>query len=488
MTEHNSSSEKKQGLLSAAAYMLIARFSIKSLGLVSSVFLARILTPSDFGLVAIAVAVYAFIEIFGALGFGTALIQRKDKNINEYNTAWTFKCIFGLFSAVVIVGLAYPIAKYFEDDRLVNILHCLAFIAALSGFNNIGVIDFQKDLQFHKELKFLLLPKFFSFIFTLTVAFIFKNYWALVLGMLFSQILNLIFSFTMHPFRPKLTLVSLPSLLNFSKWVFLSNIVIFINTKITELIIGKKLSMTDAGLFSIANEFASIPTTEIAAPINKAAYPVYAQHQNESELLKKSYLNTLLLTSCLTLPAAIGIYSVAPLFIEVVLGEQWIPATEVMQLIALSGIFASITNNIGYVYLAKGLSKANFVIGLVRTLLYVPMLLTFLPIYGVIGAGYATLLSSGLLLIGTQIAASLTLNISLKSLAIQLYRPVISVCAMYYCVSMLPTLNSKFYSLMLALIVGVFSYLFTLISISLLIPRERIATLTFLKKFNFTLR
>ena len=456
-------------LFGGAFYMLVTRLGIKSLGLISSVFLARLLTPADFGIVAIAMAVYAFIELFGAFGFGTALIQRKNKNADEYNTAWTFKCIFGVVSAICIVTLATPAASYFADERLAPVLNCIALISILSGLSNIGIIDFQKDLQFQKELKLLLIPKLISFIFTLCAAFYLRNYWALVFGMIFNQTLNLIFSYTMHKYRPQFTLIAFSALFNFSKWIFLNNVVTFINSKISEIIIGKRLSMTDAGLFSLANEFASIPTTEIAAPINKASYPVYARLQDSPTALKAAYLDTLFLTACLTLPASVGIYAIAPIFVEVVLGKQWLTAVSVMQLIAISGIFASITNNIGYLYLAKGQPRANFYIGLARSLLYVPMLLVFLPLYGIEGAGYATLLSTALLLFSTQIAASITIKISFSSLIQQIYRPMFAVSGMYVAILMLPQFTEKSLQLILSITTGAITYLVILIFISALL-------------------
>ena len=161
---NNSAIQNK--VFTGSILMMISRFLVKSIGLVSSIILARLLVPEDFGIVAIAMAVYAFIELFGAFGFGTVLIQKQNASIADYNTAWTFKLLFGFLAAAFLLLIAPLIAAYYNEPQLTDVVRTIALMAVLSGFNNIGVIDFQKNLDFKSELKLQVQPKLLSFAIT----------------------------------------------------------------------------------------------------------------------------------------------------------------------------------------------------------------------------------------------------------------------------------------------------------------------------------
>ena len=406
--------------------MMTSRLLVKSIGLISSIILARLLVPEDFGIVAIAMAIYAFIELFGAFGFGTVLIQKQNASIDDYNTAWTFKLLFGFFAALFLVLIAPFIASYYGEQRLTDVVRSIALMSILSGCNNIGVIDFQKNLDFKSELKLQVQPKILSFVCTMALAFSLQNYWALVFGMLINELLNLIFSYYMSSFRPRFSLASARDLFGFSKWMMLNNLIDYVNRKVPILLTGQMLDSKSVGLFSVGEEIALLPTAEIAAPVNRATFPVYAKLKDDIPELRKAYLNTINLSTSISLPAAAGIAILGPLLVSTVLGEVWAPMAAMMQWIAIAGFIMNLSSNVAYVFMATGIPRYMVFTNFLRAVVFVPLLLVLIPEYGLTGIGYAFFITSLVLLIVTQVSVSRLIGLSVGAVLRSTLRPLLA--------------------------------------------------------------
>ena len=220
-----------------AAWMVFFKLTERSIGLISTVVLARLLLPADFGLVAMAMSMVAVLELLGAFGFDMALIQRQDAQRHHYDTAWTFNVLFSVVSATVLVILAIPAAKFYNEPRLDNIMYFLALSSLLQGFENIGVVAFRKDMTFDKEFRYLLGKKLAAFLVTVPLAFLLRNYWALVIGILTGRSFAVLLSYYVHPYRPRFDLSGRHDLFHFSKWLFISNVFYFLRVRSADFII-----------------------------------------------------------------------------------------------------------------------------------------------------------------------------------------------------------------------------------------------------------
>lgn len=456
--QHNKTQNK---VYSGSAFMLITRLSIKFIGIISTIFLARLLTPEDFGVVAITLAIYAFIELFGALALGTALIQQKNNDLNDYNSAWTFNVLFGFVAAISLTLIAPLVADFYQDTRLQHVLYVLAFVSILSGFHNIGVIDFQRDLNFRKVLQLQLVPKVISFLITLSLAFILRNYWALVLGVLCNQLVVTLYSFMMHPFKPRICFSSFNKLFKFSRWLLLNNVAYFINDKVSQLMVGKVISPTALGYLALSKEIGQLPTTHMALPINMATFPVYSKFQDNPAELKKAYLNTVALIASLTIPSSIGIAMVSPLLVEVLLGNQWLSMVPLLQLLALANMFFSITSNNSYIYLAAGKPQISFLINLTWLTVFFAIFIPLLNYNGLIGIGQARLSSSLLMVLIVQAAVVRFLKLPILQLLSAFIRPVsagVVMALVIWAFQLSVSLSLPLLQLLLEILTGVVSY------------------------------
>ena len=402
----------------------------KSIGLISTLVLVRVLTPADFGLVAMAMAVVALVELMGAFGFDTALIQRQDSERHHYDTAWTFGVIFGIAIAIILLMLAVPAANFYHEPRLQLMLPVLAISALISGFGNIGTVAFRKELDFRKEFNFLLIKRLVGFAINLALALTFRSFWALIFSAVIGTIMSVFISYIMHPYRPRFNLVARGDLLHFSKWIFISNLIQFLHSRSTDFILGRTVGSYGLGIYNIANEIAVMPSTELIAPLNRAVYPIYTRLASTQDKLKERFLEVFGIISLLAFPIAIGLYCVSTLVVSVLLGPQWKAAVPIMQIAGLSGLMSALQSNMYLAILAIGQPKANTFLSGGLLIVSLPAVVLASLHFGVVGAAYAHFVSALLGFGGIVIVFSRVIRFPKSSFFVVMWRPIFASGAM----------------------------------------------------------
>jgi lipopolysaccharide exporter len=410
--------------------MVSLKFVERGIGLISTVALARLLAPSDFGLVAMALTIIALLELMGAFGFDTTLIQHPDAQRHHFDTAWTFNLAFGLAVAILLVALSHPAAQFYAEPRLVAVMYCMALGSVAGGLQNIGVVAFRRQLEFHREFGFQLGRRLASFFMTVALAFLLRSYWALVLGTLFAQVVNVLLSYYVHPYRPRLSLAGRHDLFHFSRWLLINNIIGFVNNKSADFIIGKLGGAVSLGLYSVACQISSLPTTELVAPINRAVFPGYSRLAGDLGELRSSFLNVISMIALFALPAGIGIALVADLLVPTILGSKWLAAIPLIQVLAIYGVIVALQTNIVYVYMAVGKPRLVTYIAGGQLVLLLVLLVPATSHYGALGAAWAFLGTVILMVPVNQMLIARRLNISLYEYAAKLWRPFVACVAM----------------------------------------------------------
>jgi O-antigen/teichoic acid export membrane protein len=470
------SSQLNQLLFTGAAWMLITRVLVKSLGLISSVVLARLLAPVDFGLVAIAMSIYAFILLFGSVGFNSALIHKAEATNHDYDAVWSMGIIFGFFAGVVFMLNANNIAIFFNDERLIPIVYCVSILFVINGFVNTGVVKFQRELNFKRELKFQIIPKLISFFSTLALAYFLQNYWALVIGMLTHQLMITITSYAMSRYRPTFRISGIKKLFNFSKWIMLNQFFYYVNNKSMDLIVGKLISTRASGLYSISLEIASIPVTEVVAPINKSAFPAYSRAQKDLSKLQELFLQTITLIGYISIPAVVGLFFVIDIFVPVVLGEQWKNTIVIIEYLSIASLFLGLSSNAGYLLISLGKPYISTFNAFFRTLLLITSAIVLIQFYGLSGAAMGMTVSS---IAGFFLAYSFTAYYSQLNIFTMLavfLKPLVASLVMALSLTLLKEqyfVDLSLLSLVITVFVGIIVYCFTLFSVWLLLGKPQ---------------
>jgi len=455
-----------KSIAKGAVWMVLMRLSIKCIGAISTLILVRLLAPDDFGIMVMATSVIALVDLIRAFGFDTVLIQRQDARDEHYNTAWTMQIIFGLIACTFLVLLAEPAASYYGDIRLVNILQILAINIMINGFTNIGVVEFRKGFNFNREFTYNVIRKLCSFVVTIILAWYWKSYWALLVGMLTGNVVSLILSYTMVIYRPTIDLQKWKELLSFSSWLLFNNILTFLNQHSQNFILGKISTSSEVGLLGVSREIASISSTEIAASINRAAFPGYSKVAENTNELKESFLLVYGNIALIIIPSAVGIIGLAPLLVPVLFGEVWFNAVDIVKIIALSSAMTALINSTHHIYLAQTKQKIITALSITGLLIFLPTLYYLVPLFGAIGAAYAILIKNIVIFPVTILVLMKQLKLTMSELSSIFYRPIISSVIMYLIVDyslMIMTLNFEnvmnIFFLMGFVIEGVFLFI-----------------------------
>jgi O-antigen/teichoic acid export membrane protein len=338
MTQSAPGQQHSPGLhmLRGSAWMIALRWAIRLTGVVSTVVLARLLTPKDFGVVAIAMIVVGMFQMLSETGQSLAIVRHGNPTREHYDTAWTIQVLIGLGIAAAIL-IAAPFTKiYFHEPRSILVMQCLALRAVLMGLANIGTVDFSRDLRFDRVFGYNFYAKLFSFTVTITLAVVLRNYWALVAGILCGQLARTVLSYVMHPYRPRISFAKMSEIWSFSIWTFVRAIGSYFITQVDVIAIGGVAGAVSMGRYTMAQDTASSPTNELVGPMTGVLFPVMARYQYDPAELRRLYLRTLGWSAIIGASTGVGVALVAPDMVHLILGSKWVSVIPLMGWLALT--------------------------------------------------------------------------------------------------------------------------------------------------------
>ncbi len=423
-------SEIDAKIAKGAVWMVAFKFLDRGIGLISTLILARMLVPADFGLVAMAMIINSALSLLVSFSFDIQLIQNPKAGPDHFNTAWTFNVIFALVCGICMAAIAIPASAYYNQPDLANILYILGLGFVIQGFSNIGTVKFQREMRFDKEFRFLLSKRLATLVVTIPLAFIMRNYWALVLGQLAGTILSVVQSYVISTYRPRLSLAARGEMFHASKWLVVNNIIQFVNNRAAQFILAHYTSPALLGTHSIATEIATLPTTELVAPINRAAFPGYSKAAHDLELLRDSFLKVISSIALFSIPAGIGICVIADVLVPAALGWQWLAAIPLIQILAVHGVIKAVQTNITYVYLALGRPRLITIVWAVQAVVMCALLVPAVKYFGVIGASMAYLTTGIAMIPVNQGMVARCLNLGWTTFCRQLVRPFVASLVM----------------------------------------------------------
>jgi O-antigen/teichoic acid export membrane protein len=422
----------RRKMVFGAAWMMSVRLVDRSIGLASTVILARVLVPADFGVVAMAMGVVALLELFAAFGLDAALIQRRDIGQAHYNTAWTFNVLLGCLIGVALLALAWPAAVFYRQPPLAWVLVVLAVAPPIQGLENIGLVAFRRDLNFRADFLITTCKRLILFGITVSLALLLRSYWALVLGIVAGRALGVILSYIVHPYRPSFSLAARSELFGFSKWMLSTNLVAFALQRSSDVVLGRFLGPQPLGLYNVGAELASLPSTELIAPINRAVFPGFARIASDREALRREFVTFIGFVAMIGIPAAIGVASIAHLMVPLMLGMNWLDAIPVVKIMALAGALQLLQTTNYAVYLAVGKPYRQLVVLSVQLAVLLPGMILLSPKLGIVGAAYASALASAVSLPVTLTMVLSEIRAGVVDFVRPVWRPVVGSGVMFF--------------------------------------------------------
>jgi lipopolysaccharide exporter len=420
-----------------SAWMIGMRWAIRGVGLLSTVILARLLTPDDFGVIAMAMVAVAILQVFTQSGVDLALLRAETPQREHYDAAWTLEIIQGAVLAAVLFLTAPLVAGQFEDPRVTQVIRILSFSALIGGFQNIGVVNFRRNLDFRREFQFGVYKKLSSFTVTVVAALILRSYWALVIGVVAGRVVEILLSYVMCSYRPRLSLARVGEIWGFSKWLVLTRFSMLINRQFDRWVVGSVGGAPAMGNYFIAQDFASSPADEVVAPMSRAAFPVYSRLRDDPARLADAFRRMLGSVVAISFATGLGIAAVAEDFVHVALGAKWVDAIPLIPPLGLFAALYGVVRALDTFLIASGRERMSSLMGFGYALVTIPVMLLVGRHAGVDGiamakAATALVLVSILVVAGTR-APPLTLRLVVTAA----WPPVLSAAAMYSAVKAL---------------------------------------------------
>ncbi len=413
-----------------AAWMVALRSADRVLGFASMLVLARLLVPADFGLVALGMAVVASLAAFSEFGFDLALIQKQTAERKLYDTAWTLSLLRGILTGGLLLLLAQPYAALMGDERLVVLVSVLALTLALEGFANIGVVEFRKELVFSKEFLYRFSSRLGGVIATVSLAFLWRDYWALVVGQITASSLRLILSYGLHPYRPRLSLDAWRDLFHFSKWIFLNAILRLASRRAAVFVVGGFLTPVSVGLLSLSRESTDLVSQAMIRPIKQSFFPGFAKLSKDVAAMREVLLRAYGLTVLLTLPLSVGIGLTAGLFVPLAFGANWLETIPIIEILALAAMVTALHGPVRPVLLALNRPEMLATLTLTRVSILIPALIFGTWSAGLLGTAWAFVAETSVMFFVHCYFAHKFAQVSVTSFLYRVWRPLASCGAM----------------------------------------------------------
>lgn len=431
-----------KGVYRSAATAVAIAWSLRLIGLISVLVLARVLTPRDFGIVALATSVLALIDIFSALGLRQALLRIAAPERAHYDTAWTIQLLVltGLAGLLVAIG---PLAAWFyEEPALSLLIAVLASCFVIDGLANIGVIDFERHFDFGRDLRMRLSVRLTSFVVTLSAALILQSYWALVIGTVMQSLLNVAASYIFHPFRPRFSLAKRGELLGVSLWMFLASAGQTVHNQIEKIVVGRISSRNIVGFYAVSRDLSSIFTEEIATALNRVTFVTTARTGRPLSADPERLPSMLGAYGLIAAPLGFGLAATANEALPLLLGSQWMMAAPLLSIIAPACALYAVYKLIVITLQASGDARTAAFLSLAGAASVVAVTVTLgLNGYGANSIALGALVATTALLTTGLIVLSQKAETGLAGLLTAVARPFVAATLMLLIVQGLDTGN-----------------------------------------------
>lgn len=370
----------------ASAGLLVAsRLITRCIDLITLSLLGRLLTPADFGIVAIAMSVIFIVEAVMEIPIGVALIRVRNPTKRHYDTAFTVGLLRSCALMVVVTALSWPIAELYRDERLIWLIAVLGTAPAVRSLGSPRITEFTRRMDYRPIVALEAMGKLTSLVVSVVVAWCTGSYWAIAVGTIATPLTIAVASHIAFRYRPRLSLAEWGEFSAFVRWSTINQLVGAMNWQIDQLMLGRMVSRQDLGRFSMASNLASLPTQVIIVQLLNPLTVAFSLIRDNPTRLKDAYRASAAMIVCVGLPVLIGLSLVADPLIRLVLGEKWTVISPIVAFMALSIIPSLFVSPLSPLLMSLNRTQALFPIALSELLFKMPILLVAIWLFGMEG-------------------------------------------------------------------------------------------------------
>lgn len=287
------------------------------------------------------------------------------------------------------------IALFFSETRADAMIKVVSVVLIFRGLTNIGVVLYQKELEFKKRFILDLSKILPDFIISILLLIILQNIWALIIGTIVGEFSVFIISFLIHPFKPKIELnkEKISEVLNFSLWILISNILVFLITQGDDIFVGKYLGIISLGYYQLAYNIGNLGSTEIANVFTRITFPTYSKLQNNISQLKSAFKITLVANAFISFLINGIIIVFSQDFIILFLGYKWLPILGALIFLACWGTIRSLAACMSPVFYSLNNPKIVAKFQILLLILIFVLIFPFTYFFDILGTALVIFLS-----------------------------------------------------------------------------------------------
>ncbi len=369
-----------------AAWIFGAGLIARALGAVNTIVVARLLAPDAIGVVATATIIMQLLQGVSDIGVSQAVVRFREAGRRELDTLFTLSALRGLIIGAALLAAAPLAARFYDDPRIFWTFAGVAAFPVMMGLVNPRFYEFERELKFSREFIATIMNRLAGVAVSLTVAIIFRTYWAIICGLVAGGFVQLVLSYALRPHLPRFSLKSFSTIFGFSGWLAGVSFMAALNNKLDVPILTRLAGGAGAGVYFMGLHLSELAAGQIAGPVTRALYPGLSEMQGEPARMRAAFLRGVEALGAFAMPAAFGLAFVADDFTAVVLGEKWAEAAPAIALLApVVGLQSLFFATQAYA-VALGLTRLVFFRELIFFLIRMPVFIWAAMAHGLQGA------------------------------------------------------------------------------------------------------
>ncbi len=363
-------SQIRKDLFKGVIFTALGKYSNIVISLVITAVLARLLTPADFGIVAIATVIINFFSMLSDMGIGPAIIQNKNLNHNDIKSIYSFTFYIGLFLGIIFYLLAPIFTKFYNNKDLIDIVQILSISIFFHCVNIVphNLIIKSKNFSFIAYSRIII--HCVSGIVSIVAAFLGLGIYSLLIQPIMSSVLAYIVDINKQRINLSLriNLLSLKKIYSYSMYQFLFSFINYFSRNLDKLVVGKIFGVNELGYYEKSYRLMMLPIGNLSLVITPAIQPIFSEFQNDKKLLYHRSLRLFKIFAFLGFPLSVFLFFCSKELIIIIYGNQWSEAIPIFQILSLSVGFQMIFSPQGTFFQSANAVKEMFYCGIVTAI------------------------------------------------------------------------------------------------------------------------
>ena len=450
----------KDKVISGLAWKFAERILAQVVTLIVSLCLARLLSPDDYGIVAIAMIVISVADVFVTSGFGNSLIQKKEADEIDFSTIFYFNIVFSITLYLVIYITAPYVANYFNNEQLTLVLKILGIRIPVAAINSVQQAYVSRKMLFKRFFWSTFFGTIISGVVGIWMAYNGYGIWALVAQYLTNAFIDTLVLWITVRWRPifVFSFERLESLFDYGWKLVLSGVLNTLFIQIKNLVIGKKYTEEQLAFYTNGDLYPQALTSGINTTISSVLFPALSQCQEDKDKLKDMTRRAVSVSSYIMWPVMLGFAAVSPLFVKIILTEKWMPCVIFIQLACISYAFYPIhTANLEAIK-AMGRSDLFLKLEIIKKAVVVLVLVITMN-YGPLAIAVGSVVASCISLLVNTYPNTKLLNYSISEQISDVIPSLVKALVMAVVIYQMPALNMNLIvTFVLQILVGAIIY------------------------------